>query len=145
LLALHFAMDYAARMHKRITGISEKFMKALVRHSWPGNVRELQNVIERSAILSSSGVVETPPPDTGWLEVVEDIHALHLVGWADFAHSSDAPRNERGDRGSERRCRPAGHGPDDVDLQNEAARHHGTVTQTWSGYLKGLIFRTSNR
>jgi len=41
LLAHHFAMDYAARMHKRITVISEEFMKALVRHSWPGNVREL--------------------------------------------------------------------------------------------------------
>jgi transcriptional regulator with PAS, ATPase and Fis domain len=24
-------------MNKRITGISEEFMKALVRHSWPGN------------------------------------------------------------------------------------------------------------
>src|ERR1700738_1894832 len=56
LLAHDFAMDYAARMHKRITGISEEFMKALVRHSWPGNVRELQNVIERSVILLT-GVV----------------------------------------------------------------------------------------
>jgi formate hydrogenlyase transcriptional activator len=67
LLAHHFAMDYAARMHKRITGISEEFMKALVRHSWPGNVRELQNVIERSVILSTSGVLsgsllELPSP-----------------------------------------------------------------------------------
>jgi hypothetical protein len=44
-----------------------------------------------------------------------------LVGWADFAHSSDARRNEGCDRRSERRCRPAGPGPDDVDLQNEAA------------------------
>jgi formate hydrogenlyase transcriptional activator len=33
LLAHHFAMDYAARMHNRITGILEEFMKALVRHS----------------------------------------------------------------------------------------------------------------
>jgi transcriptional regulator with GAF, ATPase, and Fis domain len=53
LLAHHFAMDYAARMHKRITGISEEFMAALVRHSWPGNVRELQNLMERSVILST--------------------------------------------------------------------------------------------
>jgi transcriptional regulator with GAF, ATPase, and Fis domain len=67
LLAHHFAMDFAARMHKRITGISEEFMKALVRHSWPGNVRELQNIIERSVILSTGAVLsgslpELPPP-----------------------------------------------------------------------------------
>src|ERR1700731_2697746 len=51
LLVQHFAMDYAARMNKRITAISEEFITALVRHSWPGNVRELQNFIERSVIL----------------------------------------------------------------------------------------------
>jgi len=63
LLAHDFAMDYAARMHKRITGISEEFMKALVRHSWPGNVRELQNVIERSVILSTGGVLSGSLPE----------------------------------------------------------------------------------
>src|ERR1700756_1555730 len=63
LLAHHFAMDYAARMRKRITGISEEFMKALVLHSWPGNVRELQNVIERSVILSTSGVLSGLLPE----------------------------------------------------------------------------------
>jgi formate hydrogenlyase transcriptional activator len=56
LLVHHFATDYAARMHKQITVISEEFMEALVRHSWPGNVRELKNLIERSVILST-GVV----------------------------------------------------------------------------------------
>src|SRR5216683_6341718 len=53
LLVHHFAMDYAARMRKRISAISEKFMGALVRHQWPGNIRELQNFIERSVILST--------------------------------------------------------------------------------------------
>ena len=56
LLAHHFAMEYANRMHKPITAVSEEFMEALVLHSWPGNVRELQNFIERSVILST-GVV----------------------------------------------------------------------------------------
>jgi formate hydrogenlyase transcriptional activator len=63
LLVHHFAMDYAARMHKRITAISEDFMAALVRHSWPGNVRELQNSIERSVILSTGGVLSGPLPE----------------------------------------------------------------------------------
>jgi transcriptional regulator with GAF, ATPase, and Fis domain len=56
LLVHHFAMDYAARMRKQITAISEEFMAACVRHVWPGNVRELQNFVERSVILST-GVV----------------------------------------------------------------------------------------
>ena len=60
LLVHHFAMDYAARMRKRITAISEEFMTALVRHSWPGNVRELQNFIERSVILSTGDVLSDP-------------------------------------------------------------------------------------
>jgi formate hydrogenlyase transcriptional activator len=63
LLAHHFAMGYAARMHKRITSISEEHMTALVRHSWPGNVRELQNLIERSVILSTSDTLSSSLPD----------------------------------------------------------------------------------
>jgi formate hydrogenlyase transcriptional activator len=63
LLVHHFAMDYAARMGKRITAISEEFMTALVRHSWPGNVRELQNFIERSVILSAGAVLSGSRPE----------------------------------------------------------------------------------
>jgi formate hydrogenlyase transcriptional activator len=63
LLVHHFAMDYAARMNKSITAISEEFMTALVRHSWPGNVRELQNFIERSVILSTGAVLSGSRPE----------------------------------------------------------------------------------
>src|SRR6202140_4602205 len=63
LLVHHFVMDYAARMNKRITTISEEFMTALERHSWPGNVRELQNLIERSVILSSGSVLSGALPE----------------------------------------------------------------------------------
>jgi formate hydrogenlyase transcriptional activator len=57
LLVRHFAMDYADRMRKPIKAISEEFMAGLERHHWPGNIRELQNVIERSVILSTGGVL----------------------------------------------------------------------------------------
>ena len=63
LLARHFAMNYAARMHKPITAISEEFLAALVRHSWPGNLRELQNFIERSVILASGVVLDGSLPE----------------------------------------------------------------------------------
>src|ERR1700720_3821648 len=60
LLVHHFAMDYAARMRKRITAVAEDFMTACTRHSWPGNVRELQNFVERSVILSTGSVLRGP-------------------------------------------------------------------------------------
>src|SRR6266478_3220642 len=63
LLVHHFAMDYAARMRKRITAISEDFMAVLARHCWPGNVRELQNFIERSVILATGDVLSGSLPD----------------------------------------------------------------------------------
>jgi formate hydrogenlyase transcriptional activator len=56
-------MEYAARMHKPLTAISEEFIAALSRHSWPGNVRELQNFIERSVILATSNVLNGSQPD----------------------------------------------------------------------------------
>src|SRR5216684_1673435 len=89
LLVHHFAMDYAARMRKRITAISEEFMTALVRHSWPGNVRELQNFIERSVILSTGAVLNGSLPGvTGrlklsapvTLEEAERSHILQTLG-----------------------------------------------------------------
>jgi formate hydrogenlyase transcriptional activator len=63
LLVHHFAMDYAARMCKPITAISEEFMAVLARHSWPGNVRELQNFIERSVILATGAVLNGSLPE----------------------------------------------------------------------------------
>jgi len=66
LLAHHFAMDYAARMRKRITAISEAFMAVLARHAWPGNVRELQNLIERSVILSTGSVLNGSLPELAY-------------------------------------------------------------------------------
>jgi formate hydrogenlyase transcriptional activator len=85
LLVQHFAMDYAARMGKRITAISEEFMLALVRHPWPGNVRELQNFIERSVILSSGAVLSGSVPEvTATLKLsaavtLEDAERSHIL------------------------------------------------------------------
>jgi transcriptional regulator with GAF, ATPase, and Fis domain len=85
LLARHFAMHYASRMHKRITSISEEFMAALVRHSWPGNVRELQNFIERSVILSTDVVLSGSRPElTGTLKLsgsvtLEEAERSHIL------------------------------------------------------------------
>src|SRR5712692_8520688 len=88
MLVRHFAMDYAARMNKRITAISEDFTTALVCHSWPGNIRELQNFVERSVILSTGGVLSGALPEvTGTLKLsaavtledAERSHILHIL------------------------------------------------------------------
>jgi formate hydrogenlyase transcriptional activator len=85
LLVHHFAMDYAARMHKPIKAISEEFMAACARHSWPGNVRELQNFIERSVILSTGAVLSGSLPEvTGTLKLspavtLEEAERSHIL------------------------------------------------------------------
>jgi len=85
LLVHHFAMQYAARMNKPITAVSEEFMEALVRHSWPGNIRELQNFIERSVILSTGTFLTGSLPElTGTLKLsaavtLEDAERSHIL------------------------------------------------------------------
>src|SRR5262249_8997830 len=63
LLVRHFAHQYAHTMHKRIEHIPAEVMARLVHYDWPGNVRELQNIIERSVILSSNGVLWPQVPE----------------------------------------------------------------------------------
>jgi two-component system response regulator HydG len=61
LLVARFVEQYSVRHGKKISGISDAAMAALIRHDWPGNIRELQNIIERGVILAVSGeAVEAP-------------------------------------------------------------------------------------
>jgi len=56
----HFVEIYARRMSKQIDKISPETMSELTSYAWPGNIRELQNFIERSVILTSGEVLESP-------------------------------------------------------------------------------------
>ena len=47
LLAAALVEKYEASYHKKLQGISDRAMQALMAYQWPGNVRELQNLIER--------------------------------------------------------------------------------------------------
>jgi len=58
-LAEAILRDLNKKHGTRITGMSAEVLSRLQRHSWPGNVRELRNVLERAAIVSGSGTVET--------------------------------------------------------------------------------------
>jgi DNA-binding NtrC family response regulator len=89
LLARHFAMNYAQRMNKPITTISEEFVEALAGHSWPGNVRELQNFIERSVIRSTGSVLNGSLPEfrrkthdgSKWPEVSASVTLEEAARW----------------------------------------------------------------
>jgi formate hydrogenlyase transcriptional activator len=59
-LVEHFVEIYAGRMGKQIDRISPETMSELTSYPWPGNIRELQNFIERSVILTSGSVLDSP-------------------------------------------------------------------------------------
>ena len=59
-LVEHFVEIYARRMGRQIDQISPETMAELTSYPWPGNIRELQNFIERSVILTSGNVLESP-------------------------------------------------------------------------------------
>jgi len=56
LLVRHFLGRFNERNSRQIT-VNEGAVNVLTRMKWPGNVRELENLIERAAILSTTGEV----------------------------------------------------------------------------------------
>jgi two-component system response regulator PilR (NtrC family) len=63
LLVHHFLDKYTRAMNKRVLGLTNGAMRALLNHEWRGNVRELENVIERAVIFAEGrhiGVEDMP-------------------------------------------------------------------------------------
>jgi two-component system, NtrC family, response regulator HydG len=71
-LVNHFIHHYAARSGKKITGVADKAMQALVAYSWPGNIRELEHLIERTVVLTQGDTVKDIP-------LPVPLHATHAV------------------------------------------------------------------
>jgi transcriptional regulator with GAF, ATPase, and Fis domain len=63
-LTEYFIYRYAAKLGKKISGISKETLDLFQSYTWPGNIRELQNVIERSLIVCDT---ETFLVDQSWL------------------------------------------------------------------------------
>ena len=51
LLIEHFIQHFNAAKSKRIIGLEQGAMAALMFHDWPGNIRELENAIEHAFVL----------------------------------------------------------------------------------------------
>jgi len=63
LLVHHFLDKYTRNLNKRVLGVTNGAMRALLNHEWRGNVRELENVIERAVIFAEDrqvGVEDLP-------------------------------------------------------------------------------------
>ena len=92
---MRFLVDkFAARIGKRIDGVSRETMRRLVAYRWPGNVRELENVLERAVILATGPTLDLEsdaelstgpavagrgPASVSSLEAVERRHILTVL------------------------------------------------------------------
>ena len=54
LMAQYFIRRHAARVKRRVNGITPAALACLSKYDWPGNVRELENAIERAIVLGST-------------------------------------------------------------------------------------------
>jgi transcriptional regulator with GAF, ATPase, and Fis domain len=57
LLAEHFLLKAAKKMHKDIESITDESLTEMLNYNWPGNVRELEHVIEKAVILSEGKTI----------------------------------------------------------------------------------------
>jgi DNA-binding NtrC family response regulator len=74
-LVHHFMVKYAEELEKRVKGITNGAMRALLNHEWRGNVRELENVIERAIIFAEDrniGVEDLPFETAGMTDDVSE-------------------------------------------------------------------------
>lgn len=99
LLVNHFLNKFSKENNKPIPQLEPEVMDALINYDWPGNIRELANVIERTIVLSPSGLISIKylpkriKEKTGWsilqentfnlLEVEKTLilKALNSTGW----------------------------------------------------------------
>ena len=90
LLADHFINCYRDQTEKKITGITDEALKALLNYDWPGNVRELENVIFRSMLVNDSPLIrkeslniENPPVTTSKLNTILEHERSYILSILD--------------------------------------------------------------
>jgi two-component system, NtrC family, response regulator HydG len=57
-LARHFIQKHGPRVNRRVIGLTEEALRALLRHAWPGNVRELENAIEQALVFADGKMLD---------------------------------------------------------------------------------------
>jgi len=57
LLTDYFLQETNSKNKRRVEGLSDDAMAAMMKYSWPGNVRELKNMVERLVVLKGDGEI----------------------------------------------------------------------------------------
>lgn len=64
-LVAYFVERFQQKSGKRVTGISDRALRALQNYPWPGNIRELENCVERAVIVAAGRMItENDWPET---------------------------------------------------------------------------------
>jgi transcriptional regulator with GAF, ATPase, and Fis domain len=93
-LLVHFLLGkFAARIGRKMDGLSDDTLRRLQAYPWPGNVRELENILERAIILARGPLLEIgadvlpptpgagqPAPEAGPLaDTLEEMERRHVL------------------------------------------------------------------
>lgn len=103
--------------------ISDKSLEVLKNYSWPGNIRELLNTIERAAVLSETGEIDTPHLPS-YLSVREAVEGKKFVSILDDETTLDEKLKEI-----------------EIDIINDALKRTGGV-QVRAAELLGINQRS---
>jgi two-component system, NtrC family, response regulator HydG len=57
-LARHFIQKHALRVNRRVVGLTDNALRALLRYAWPGNVRELENAMEQALVFAEGELLD---------------------------------------------------------------------------------------
>jgi PAS domain S-box-containing protein len=77
LLVNHFIERFNRDKKKKILGLTQEAMAAVMLYDWPGNIRELENVIEHAFILCKESLIRLQHlPD----KLLSEINALFAAG-----------------------------------------------------------------
>lgn len=71
ILISHFLRQLSMKFSRKLTGLSQRAMKAMQEYPWQGNVRQLRNAIEEMAIISTDEILDKLPD---WMEKKEVQH-----------------------------------------------------------------------
>ncbi|MFT3822699.1 MAG: sigma 54-interacting transcriptional regulator [Chitinophagaceae bacterium] len=90
-LALHFAERLSGHAGKKKVRFSSGAIKALTAYEWPGNIRELEHLLERSALLAKTNVINatdlpllhkktTNHTKEEYTQTLEEVERAYIVG-----------------------------------------------------------------
>jgi sigma-54 dependent transcriptional regulator, acetoin dehydrogenase operon transcriptional activator AcoR len=90
LLVDHFIENFNSITGKRIVGLSQEAMTALMLWEWPGNIRELENAVEHAFVLCKHDLIdlqylpeplqiETEPGNTAGVLTLKDVEKLTIL------------------------------------------------------------------